>query len=175
MNACRLLVLSGLLAASLAHAQKPQISVSARQKLEGDTEQNSTKYTNTKEKDRTCELTIQLRNGDPKEQKVKLTWYFVGDPLVGGFDDFVYDKGELEMTLPARFATNLVQKSKPIESKVATGRKKVTKSGAKHAGFIVMVSQETNLLAVATAPTSLDKTARNAEAMAKLLLVPTPP
>ena len=175
MNACRLLVVSGLLVASLAQAQKPQISVSARQKLEGDTEQNATRYTNTKEKDRSCELTIQLRNGDPAEQKVKIAWYFVGDPLVGGLQKFIYDKGEVEMALPARSATNLVQKSKAVESKVATGRHKVTKSGAKHAGFIVTVRQDTNLLAVAASPAGLDKTARNGEEFAKLLAAPTPP
>ena len=175
MNVRHFVLLASLLAAGAAFGQKPQVTVAAKQKLDGDTEQKATRYSNTKEKDRSCELTIQVRNGDAAEQKVKLSWYFVGNPLVGGLSNFVYDKGEADLSLPPRYMTNLVEKSKEIGSKVATGRHKVTKSGAKHMGFIVTVAQDTNLLGVAASPAGLEKIARNTEELTKLLTAPAPP
>lgn len=175
MNASRLLIVVGLLAAgAAAQAQKPQVSLNVQQKVESDAENAATRYTQTKEKERTCELTIQLRNSDPAEQKVKVAWFFVGDPLMSGLDKFVYDKGEEEVTLPARGGTNLIEKSKALESKIAIGRNKTTKSGAKHLGYIVTLSKDTNRLATAVAPMSLERVIRDADSMAKLLNAPPP-
>ncbi len=175
MNLLHPLLAAGLLVAATASAQKPQVMVSARQKVTSDTEASATRYTSKKEKDRTCELTIQLRNNDPKEHKVKVAWYFLGNPMMSGLDNFVYDKGEAEVAVGPRSATNLVQTSKPLTSKVAAGRHKTTKSGATHLGFIVVASQDTNLLGVAAMPMSMEKVARNPEEMTKLLGAAVPP
>jgi hypothetical protein len=175
MNASCCLIVVGLLAYGVsAQAQKPQVTLSVQQKVESESDNNATRRTQTKEKDRTCELTMLLRNGDPKEQKVKVAWYFIGDPLQSGLDKYVYDKGELDVTVPARSSTNLVQKSKPIGSKIAVSQHKTTKSGAKHLGYIVTLAQDTNRLAMVAAPMSLDRASRDPKVMAELLAAPAP-
>jgi hypothetical protein len=156
-------------------AQPPQIALDVRKRQETDTEQKATRSSLTKEQDRVVELTIGLRNNDPKEQAIKVSWYFVANPLLGGLDNFVYDKGEQAMTMAPRSATNLTQAARPIGTKVHTSRHSAKKQGAKPLGYIVTVTQDTNLIAVAASPMSFERVARKPEELQKLIATPAPP
>ena len=182
---CFMLVVAGV----AVEAAPPMILLSARNKMNSDSDQTGEiqhRFNNsigadenrvvsvTKSKTQSFELSLQVKNMDKAAQKCQVQWYFTAKPN-GSMNRYVFDKGSATLDLAAYGSTNIQAKSASLSSSSKQGEGGAkTRTGSKADGFIVRAMVGSDVVAVTASDATLTQLAKDPKRFDALVATESP-